>query len=556
MRIQSILFALIFLFSCNGPRKASREALGSDAPFIWENANIYFLLTDRFANGNPENDLNFGRSEEPAKLRGFMGGDLAVITEKIEAGYFDELGVSAIWLTPFFEQNHGPVDEGTGKTYGFHGYWTQDWTSLDPNFGTEAELAAFVAAAHKHKIRVIMDVIVNHTGPVTQQDLVWPDAWVRTEPKCTFDTYKNTVECTLVANLPDIKTESNAATDLPPQLVAKWKQEGRYEQEMAELDAFFARTKYPRAPRFYIYKWLCDYVKKYGIDGLRCDTAKHTEETVWSELEKEAARAFAEWKLQHPDQVLDKNPFYMVGEVYNYSVAAGRQFDFGDKKVDFFSNGFYALINFDFKGDANRTYEDIFTKYSQSLNGPLRGKSVVNYISSHDDGGPFDKQRKRAKEAGTKLLLCPGAVQIYYGDETARELDIPGTNGDATLRSFMNWKELESNIERNGEKIGDVLEHWQKLGRFRRAHPAVGAGLHAKISSEPYVFMRTYSGRGITDFVLVGLDMKPGPKRIPAAGVFADGTVLYDYYSGKKVKVKEGIVLVDSPFDIVLLGQK
>ena len=103
---------------------------------------------------------------------------------------------------------------------------------------------------------------------------------------CTFDSYKNTVDCTLVENLPDIRTDSNEAVELPPQLVAKWKSEGRYETEMKELDEFFTRTGYPRAPRFYIIKWLMDYVREFGIDSYRVDTVKHTEEYVWQEFKR------------------------------------------------------------------------------------------------------------------------------------------------------------------------------------------------------------------------------------------------------------------------------
>ena len=135
-------FLALSFFSCKTGQSAG--GTGNKAPFVWENANLYFLLTDRFNNGNPANDLNFGRTGKTAKLRGFMGGDIKGITKKIEEGYFDRLGVTAIWFTPVVEQVHGGVDEGTGFTYGFHGYWTKDWTRLDPNFGTEQDLAELV----------------------------------------------------------------------------------------------------------------------------------------------------------------------------------------------------------------------------------------------------------------------------------------------------------------------------------------------------------------------------------------------------------------------------
>lgn len=118
-------------------------------------------------------------------------------------------------MTPIVEQIHGGTDEGTGVTYGFHGYWTSDWTTLDPNFGTKDDLKELVEVAHKNGVRILLDAVINHTGPATAIDPVWPSEWVRIKPTCAFNNYENTVTCTLVKNLPDIKTESNEAVELP-----------------------------------------------------------------------------------------------------------------------------------------------------------------------------------------------------------------------------------------------------------------------------------------------------------------------------------------------------
>ena len=277
--------ALILLFaSCNQSNQDLKSAPAPEIPFVWENANLYFLLTDRFNNADETNDFNFERTLPTAPLRGFQGGDIKGITEKIKEGYFNDLGINAIWFTPVVEQIHGGTDEGTGFTYAFHGYWAKDWTSLDPNFGSMEDLAELVSVAHQHGIRIVMDAVINHTGPVTEQDKVWPNDWVRTSPKCEYSSYETAVPCTLVENLPDILTESNENVELPKELVEKWKKEGRYEQEMAELDAFFERTGYPRAPKYYIIKWLSDFVRDFGIDGFRADTVRHIEEGVWAEF--------------------------------------------------------------------------------------------------------------------------------------------------------------------------------------------------------------------------------------------------------------------------------
>lgn len=556
-KIATIFLSFILISACGGksPKEETPTTNTLNAPFVWEAANVYFLLTDRFNNGNPDNDLNFGRTKETGKLRGFMGGDIKGITDKIKDGYFNRLGINAIWFSPVFEQIHDAVNEGTGNTYAFHGYWIRDWTSLEPNFGTAEDLAELIKTAHANGIRIIMDVVINHTGPVTEKDPVWPKDWVRTGPPCSYKDYNTTIKCTLVKNLPDIKTESKENVELPKQLLEKWKKEGRYDKELKELDDFFELTGYPRAPRYYIIKWLVDLIKKYGVDGYRVDTAKHTEESVWADLYKEAVKAFALWKKNNPQKVMDDNDFFMVGEVYGYGISSKQFYHFSDRGVNYFENGFKSLINFEFKYDAKNSYEEIFSKYSAILNGDLKGKTVMNYLSSHDDGSPFDKNREKTLESGTKLLLCPGQSQVYYGDETSRPLNIEGTEGDASLRSFMNWDDLDPKAGLIELSASQTLGHWQKLGKFRQEHPAVGAGIHKMISEKPYFFTRSYHSGNFKDVVLVGLDLDAGVKELSVQGIFAEGTVLKDYYSGKSIKVTDGKISLETDFDIVLIAE-
>ncbi|MYM68691.1 alpha-amylase [Pseudoduganella sp. FT55W] len=528
-------------------------------PFLWENATVYFLLTDRFSNAFNGNDLAYDRRADAAPLRGYMGGDLAGIINKINEGYFDSLGVNAIWITPPVEQIHEGTDEGTGKSYGFHGYWASDFTSVDANLGTENDFRNLVEAAHAHGIRVLLDVVMNHTGPVTDADPVWPKDWVRTAPQCTYKDAKTTVECTLVKNLPDFLTESDVPVQLPERLAAKWQREGRFEQEVKELNEFFARTGYPRAPRYYLIKWHTDWIRKYGVDGFRADTVKHVEAKVWKELLKESAIAFEDWKKANPDKKLSDDKFYATAEVYNYNIAEGQSHHLGGGSyANYYQANFNSMINFGLVQDAKKDYEAIFSSYSNALHGgPLTGYSVLNYLDSHDDGAPFDAARKKPFESATKLLLAPGAAQIYYGDETARKLDIAEAEGDAKLRSFMNWNELEQNVERDGYKIADVRAHWAKLGLFRKAHVAVGAGVHQQLSAKPYVFKRTYEKDGLRDKVVVALDLPTNkPSTIKVHGVFANGQKVKDYYSGKTAVVRGDSVNFGTKNAIVLIGQE
>jgi alpha-amylase len=135
-------------------------------------------------------------------------------------------------------------------------------------------------------------------------------------------------------------------------------------------------------------------------------------------------------------------------------------------------------------------------------------------------------------------------------------LDIPGANGDATLRGLMNWDEIESNAIRSGIPVSSVLSHYQKLGQFRRDHPSVGAGIHLMISHEPYLFSRNFVSGAYTDKVVVGLDLEPGKKTIEVNSVFENGTRLFEYYSGSYVTVKNGVVQLNTEESTVLLGEK
>ena len=180
--------------------------------------------------------------------------------------------------------------------------------------------------------------------------------------------------------------------------------------------------------------------------------------------------------------------------------------------------------------------------------GALSGVAILNYVSSHDDGSPYDPDRNDPFGAGTRLLLAPGGAQIYYGDELARPLRVVGAEGDAGLRSFMNWEDLE-----RGGATREVLEHWRKLGRFRQAHRAVGAGVHRTHRVEPYVFSRRLGGG---DRVLVAMGLAAGKVEIPVFGVFPEGAEVRDEYSGALAMVEAGVVSVPTVSGLVLLAER
>ena len=172
------------------------NAAGDDN-FTWDNATVYFVLTDRFYNGNTKNDHSYGRSvgevgaDSYATRTGtFHGGDLAGLTAKIKEGYFDDLGVNAMWISCPYENSHGAICAGGFKHYAYHGYYALDFSNIDANMGTDEEMAEFVRTAHEHGIRVVYDVVMNHVGyadPVTANEYGfgkltdnWKDVYYKT----------------------------------------------------------------------------------------------------------------------------------------------------------------------------------------------------------------------------------------------------------------------------------------------------------------------------------------------------------------------------------------
>jgi alpha-amylase len=196
-----------------------------------------------------------------------------------------------------------------------------------------------------------------------------------------------------------------------------------------------------------------------------------------------------------------------------------------------------------------RLFRSLFDTYGAELSGDsYKGLGIVNYISSHDDMKPFDPTRERPFESATRLMLSPGSVQIYYGDEVGRPLVVAGATGDANMRSMFDWQTLDD------PRTQRLLGHWQKLGRFRHEHAAIGAGVHRTLSTSPLVFQRTLDEGSVHDSVVVALGVPPGALRIPVGTAFRSGERVCDAYGGGTSIVTAGHVEFQNVRDIVLLG--
>ncbi len=594
-----------------------------DKKFSWDNATVYFVLTDRFLNGDKSNDHSYGRGlkeNSSSMVDGldtytnpgtWHGGDLKGLTKKVEEGYFDNLGVNAIWITAPYEQVHGYTSaniqsnnanqypdpaRGGFPYYSYHGYWALDFSQIDANMGSEADFKNFVDSCHEHGIRVVMDVVMNHVGYTTMQDAVdygfdgtlkgnwreyyygnstylmggdpessnfweqqselwrtkwWGPGFVRASyPGYTAaggDDYHMSL-----SGLPDVVTESSAsAVPTPPLLVNKWTQEGILAKEQGELDAFFQRTGYSKQPRYYIIKWLTDWVREYGVDGFRCDTAKHVDKDAWKDLKTEANKALKEWRSNNPNAAGSQwtDDFWMTGEAWGH----------GPGKSEYFTEGgFDSMINFQFNKSGDPAgMEGTYSGYAADINSDPEF-NVLSYISSHDDSdstmGVWRATDDKNMDLGTCLLLSPGGVQIYYGNEINRGLgwvDFFTGNDylDQRFRTDMDWNSV------TGAKAS-VLAHWQKVGQFRSNHLSVGAGQHEKLSASPYTFSRTYHlEEDDEDKVVVSLPNAAGTYSVPVGSVFEEGETLTDAYSGNKYEVKNGSVSVTCDSNGVILLQ-
>ena len=559
-------------------------------PFTWDNVNAYFVLTDRFYNGDTTNDHSYFRQNGLSgdeNVATFHGGDLAGLTQKLD--YFDKLGVNAIWITAPYEQVHGWVSgkKGAFPHYAFHGYYTLDWSSMDQNMGTVEELRTFVNACHSKGIRVIMDIVMNHVGYNNTQDMItykhgytehtdgwlekalnpdsgkiewyandtvkwdndlwdnsWFGPWIRSFGYATGSEYGGSC-----GGLPDVKTELTTSVGIAPVHNKKWNsvdtaeyKASYYNPSVAATDWLSVngnyRTDMNVAPADYQVAWLSAWVREVGIDGFRCDTAKHVEPFRWGQLKDACTAALEAWRNDSSKSKLYNGvdtgaadwdeSFWMTGECFGWTAIGGSGGEYyGTGKFD-------SMINFSYNGSQGggtsssypsssdwNTYLSINTaKKDDDNNGNLN--NVLTYLSSHDTKlcRPSD-----AIAQGTMFTLLPGGIQIYYGDESSRPQAYLGCGDtDMMTRGDMNWDEIE------GSKKAQVA-HWGKVGNFRKYNPAVGAGVGSGTK-------RTYSGAAGENKVAIGID----GASVDVSGLFADGTTVYNWYDGTSAKVSGGKV--------------
>lgn len=499
--------------------------------FSWKDALIYMVVTDRFRDGDAGNNPGATPGADP---RGdWYGGDLEGLRLAIADGTLDQLGIRAIWLTPF-QTNPDEAylaSDGVHLVTGYHGYWPTKAREVDARLGGEVALRAVIEEAHRHGIRILMDYVVNHVHEDHEYVSAHPE-WFRTGCVCGTpgcDWTANALECTFTSYLPDIN------------------------HSVPEANAKFVEDAV----------WWLD---EFDLDGLRVDAVKHVEEVATRNLAAEVREGFEDGGTRYflmgetamgwndcPDPCNDEN----YGTISKYVGPHGL-----DGQFDFVLYHGVSYRTFAY-GDQGMLHADYWTQHG--LTKWPEGAIMTPYIGSHDtsrfasiadyrgqdaahdrsipgnqwdntavapsDGEPY----RRTRIAMAWLLGLPGAPLMYYGDEY-------GQWGGADPNNRLMWRD-------DGDLSADelaTLSFVRQLGAARRDHEPLRRGDYVSLGAteDTLVFgrkiaagdaavvalTRSFGAEGMTVEVQGSLGLLPGTTLTdalggPSATVAGDGTL-------------------------------
>lgn len=456
--------------------------------FDWDESVIYFMVTDRFFDGNESNNTASGAKTYGMDNAGlYHGGDFAGITQKLD--YLEDLGINTIWITPIVENIPGVTVTDTGKedvpyNAAYHGYWASDFTKLNPTLGTKEEFQTLIDQAHNRGIRIMVDIVVNHAG----YDTDFPDMIRSGDDIVSGSDQKDSL-----SNLPDFKTEDPAVS---AQLV----------------------------------KWQTQWVKDFGIDYFRVDTVKHVENDTWAELKNALTEVDSDFK--------------MIGEYAGGGYASNGNtlgtgemdsdldFDFNDQATNFVKGNISSVENF------------LASRNSALNNTYMTGQ----FLGSHDedgfkqkllDGGMKEDAATAASMVAASLqITAKGQPVIYYGEE----IGLTGLNNYPyqTNRYDFDWTMVNSDNK--------TYQHYKKMLSIRNAYTDVFARGDRKtiLASDENgydIVSRSYKGTKL----YVGLNIKDVAQTVEIPVSENNGTVLKDLYSGKTYTVSNGKVKVIIP---------
>ena len=456
--------------------------------FDWDESVIYFMVTDRFFDGNESNNTASGAQTYGKDNAGlYHGGDFAGITQKLD--YLEDLGINTIWITPIVENIPGVTVTDTGKedvpyNAAYHGYWASDFTKLNPTLGTKEEFQTLIDQAHNRGIRIMVDIVVNHAGYDTDfGNMIRSGA----------DIVSGSDQKDSLSNLPDFKTEDPAVS---AQLV----------------------------------KWQTQWVKDFGIDYFRVDTVKHVENDTWAELKNALTEVDSDFK--------------MIGEYAGGGYASnGNTLGTGEMDSD---------LDFDFNDQATNfvkgnisSVESFLTSRNSVLNNTYM---TGQFLGSHDEDG-FKKKLLdggMAEDAATAASMVAASLQItakgqpviYYGEEI-------GQTGLNNYPYQTNRYDFDWSIVSNDNK---TYQHYKKMLSIRNAYTDVFARGDRKtiVASDEKgydIVSRSYQGTKL----YVGLNIKGAAQTVEVPVSESNGTILKDLYSGTSYTVNNGKVEVTIP---------
>lgn len=441
--------------------------------FDWDEAVVYFMMTDRFFDGNESNNTASGTDTYGDNPGLYHGGDFAGVTAKLD--YLQDLGVNTIWLTPIVKNIAGVTvtDEGSEDVpynAAYHGYWASDFTKLNPTMGTTEEFKTMISEAHKRGMRIMVDIVVNHAG---------------------------------------YGTESTFADMLRDKSVS----EGDIKSWQSGLPDFATEKADVRAK---LVEWQTSWMKDYGVDYFRVDTVKHVDSTTWAALKNSTTEVNSSFKMI--------GEYYGAGYASNGSTLGSGQmdadldFDFNDQATSFVSGNISSVEKF------------LSARNSALNNAYMTGQ----FLSSHDEDGfkaslvngkqyTEDEATSAALVAATLQLTAKGIPVIYYGEEVG----LSGLNNYPyqTNRYDMDFsKATKDNV---------TYQHYKNLLSIRNAYTDVFArGSRTVVASsdeEGYdVVSRSYGGTTL----YVGMNIKDTAKEVKVPVSLAAGTEVKDLYSG------------------------
>lgn len=441
--------------------------------FDWDEAVVYFMMTDRFFDGNKSNNTASGANTYGENPGLYHGGDFAGVTAKLK--YLQDLGVNTIWITPIVENIKGVAvtDEGSEDVpynAAYHGYWASDFTKLNPTLGTTEEFKTMISEAHKRGMRIMVDIVVNHAG---------------------------------------YGTESTFADMLRDKSVS----EGDIKSWQSGLPDFATENADVRAK---LVEWQTAWMKDYGVDYFRVDTVKHVDSTTWAALKNSTTKV--------------NSSFKMIGEYFGAGYAsngsslgtgqmdADLDFDFNDQATSFVSGNISSV-----------------EKFLSARNSALNNTYMTGqFLSSHDEDGfkaalmkgkgyTKDEATSAALVAATLQLTAKGIPVIYYGEEV-------GLSGLNNYPYQTNRYDMDFNLATDDNV---TYQHYKNLLRIRNAYTDVFARgsrtVVAGSDEECYdVVSRSYGGTTL----YVGMNIKDTVKEVKVPVSLAAGTEVKDLYSG------------------------